>query len=68
LIGSRTTTPLELLLALGFTVYSRVVLGHSPPKQKKKKVVDGKSYMAEVDNVGQKWKGICFVFWGSPPL
>ncbi len=36
--------------------------------KKKKSVVDGKSYMAEVDNVGQEWKGICFVFWGSPPL
>jgi hypothetical protein len=27
-----------------------------------------KSYMAEVDNVGQEWEGNLFVFWGSPPL
>jgi hypothetical protein len=58
-------TPLETLLALCFTVYSRAVLGHSPPKQKKK-VVNGKSYMAEVDNVGQEWKGICLFFWEVP--
>lgn len=24
--------------------------------------------MAEVDNVGQDWKGICFVFLGGPHL
>ncbi len=66
LIGVQNNT-LELLLALGFTVYSRAVLGHTAHPKHKKWLWMEKSYMAEVDNVGQEWKGICLFFWGSPP-
>jgi hypothetical protein len=67
LIGSQNNT-LELLLALGFTVLQQGCF-RAQPTQAQKRLWMEKSYMAEVDNVGQDWKGICFVlfcFLGVP--
>jgi hypothetical protein len=56
---------LELLLALGFTVYSRAVLGHSPPKHKKGLWMGNLTW--------QKWimlaktgREFVLFFWGVP--
>jgi hypothetical protein len=60
---------LELLLALGFTVYSKQGCFRAQPTQAQKKVVDGKNLTWQKWIMfGQDWKGICLLFLGGPHL